>query len=99
MASRLLISCSGVKSALPNGMCKLPCLSSRYSTLPPLKSDTACMTALQLQLLTFSVTYIVFMQQAGERAAEAHQSEACVDLDHMVTASGRVWVNGWQSQQ
>ena len=46
MADKFLSKSAAEKSALPKGMCKLPVLSNRYSTLPPLKSLTACIQCL-----------------------------------------------------
>mmetsp|Transcript_17061 Transcript_17061/g.29185 ORF Transcript_17061/g.29185 Transcript_17061/m.29185 type:complete len:206 (-) Transcript_17061:271-888(-) len=45
MAFKLVSKSSSLKSALPNNTCRLPALSRRYSTLPPLKSFTVPATS------------------------------------------------------
>lgn len=48
-ALRFASRSSSLKSARPNSTCRLPVLSRRYSTLPPLKSFTVCCTGKQQQ--------------------------------------------------
>lgn len=51
-AFKLIKRSSGLKSVLPKPTCTLPALSALYSTLPPLKSLTACKA---MSLLLYSV--------------------------------------------